>query len=129
RPQLAELDVHRDRRRACRAEPVDQLRVQLAVERPAILEVAEGDVVDLHDGDVLRRSQAAAEREAHVDALLLEALEEAELERVRDEAEARHPERDAEEQPRAEPLPPLVHPGRIRRDLPSSSPWPTLGGA
>ena len=47
----------------------------LARERPALAELAERRVVDLHDHDVLRRVILAADREAAVDAAELRAAE------------------------------------------------------
>ena len=72
---LAELDVVGDHLRARRLQVLDRLRMDLARERPALPELAERRVVDLHDDDVLRRGLLTTDREAAVDAAQLRAAE------------------------------------------------------
>ena len=74
---LGELDVVRDRLRARLAQRVDRLCVEAARERPALLEVAEGHVVDADHHDVVRRAVAAADVEALVDRVELGAVDHA----------------------------------------------------
>ena len=118
RAVLAELDVHRDRLRVTGADVLDHLRVQRARVGPLdVRQVAERGRVDEDECDVLRLALAAANRKAHVDALALEAFEEAEVERVRDQRKPRGGDRHPQEQLRPQPAPPLVHRPRIRRFL------------
>ena len=70
--RLGELDVDRDRLGAGFAQAVDHFRVQPPREGPLLVEVAEGDVVDADDDDVVGPLLGAADREAGVDALQLQ---------------------------------------------------------
>ena len=73
---LGELDVVDDRGGPVAAQAVDRLRVARARERPGLIEVVEGLVVDGHDQQP-RRSHRAAALEALVDRVLLEAGQQA----------------------------------------------------
>src|SRR5262249_43556647 len=77
-------------------DPVDDLGVDRARERPLQAELLEGLVVDLDDDDVLRRPLAAACAEALVDRAELEAVER--LGGVREHAEARDEDADRRQQ-------------------------------
>ena len=69
-----ELHVVRDRRAARGPQAVDQPPVQERGKGPALLELVEGDVVDLDDDDVGRCVLNAADREPRVDAVELEPI-------------------------------------------------------
>ena len=77
--RLGVLEVDRDRARPRRRQPVDQVRLLRARERPALLHLAEGRLVDLHEHDVGRRRDRAADPEARVDGLQLEAAADPDL--------------------------------------------------
>ena len=72
---------------------VDHLAVQPARERPAHLQLVEGDVVDLHDDEVVRGRVLVADREARVDRVELEFLEG--VRRVGEHAQRRQRDPDA----------------------------------
>ena len=65
--RLGELHVVADRLDPDLGEPVDQLPVPRARQRPALLEVSEGDVVDLDHRDVERRRLGTANGEPGID--------------------------------------------------------------
>ena len=71
--------------------------------------VAERHVVDLDDDDVLAAALVAAEREAEVDRLPLEVVEEAEVEQVRRRGREDRAQGDEQEEPRAKAHLPRIH--------------------
>jgi hypothetical protein len=73
--RLGELDVEDDLVRAGLVQPAGDLRVQVARQRPALLELVEADVVDVDEHDVVH-ALGGAHGEALVDAVGLEAVEE-----------------------------------------------------
>ena len=93
---LAELDVVGDHFRAVLLQPRDQPSVIRARERPLQVQLVEGDVVDLHDGEILGRRLLAAHRETRVDRVEVEVLED--VHAVRDQPEAGRAEPDGEEE-------------------------------
>ena len=102
RTELAELNVESDHLRFALANLIERLRVDLSVEWPApFLVLAERDVIDLHDDDVLGRRLVAAQREAEVDRLPLEVVEEAEVEHVRGGGGDDRAQGDEQEEPGA----------------------------
>ncbi len=126
--RLAELDVVGDHLRARRLEVLDRLRMDLAREGPALAEVAEGRVVDLHDDDVLRRRLLTADREAAVDAAQLRAPEDVPAGAGRDQVasvgEERQPGRrhaDGEEERNAQASPAVHALNSVREQRPRTT--------
>ena len=102
RTELAELNVESDHLRLALANLIKRLRVEFSVEWPApFLVIAERRVVDLDDDDVLGRRLVAAQREAEVDRLPLEVVEEAEVEHVRGRGRDDRAQGDEQEEPGA----------------------------
>ena len=109
RAVLRELDVEGDRFRFALGDLLEQTRVQVRLNGQRVFSSLERHVVDLHDHDVERRRFIAAQREAEVDRLPLEVVEEAEVEDVRRRGRDDRAQRDEEEEPRAKAHLPRVH--------------------
>jgi len=96
RPILAELHVVGDRLRAVLRDLVDRLRVELARERKTDVEIGERLRVDPDDDHVLRRAPSSANREACVDRLALEVVEDPEPVGEQDDADRADPDGEEE---------------------------------
>ena len=98
---LGELNVEGDRLRLALGDVLEQPGVHRPRERPLLVELFERHVIDLHDDDVLGRRLVAAQREAEVDRLPLEVVEEAEVEHVRGGGRDDRAQGDEQEEPGA----------------------------
>ena len=106
---LGELDVEGDRLRLALGDVLEQPGVHRPRERPLLVELVERDVVDLDDDDALWRRLVAAQREAEVDRLPLEVVEEAEVEHVRGGGRDDRSQGDEQEEPRPKAHVPRIH--------------------
>ena len=132
---LAELDVVGDHLRACRLQVLDRLGVDGARERPALPELAERRVVDLHDHDLLGRLLLPPDREASVDATELCSTEDVparprsdQMASVGEQGQSgrRHP--DGQEEGDAKPGPACHALNSVRELRPRTTCW-SSGGA
>ncbi len=109
RAVLRELDVEGDRPRLALGDRFEHPGVHPPRERPLLVELLERHVVDLDDDDARGRRLVAADREAEIDGLALEVVEEAEVEQVRGGGREDRAQGNEQEEPRPEAHVPRIH--------------------
>ena len=127
--RLAELDVVGDRARLLGGQPPEQLRVHVAPERPAQVELLERHVVDLHDHEVVGRALLTADREAGIHRVEVDVAQP--VDRVEEHADGADDDAQGHEEGLAQPRAALTRPAprsgvrcRTRPGCGSSGPPP-----